>query len=46
VRVRIHPTAKAGGLSANVFVKPLIMVGDLGDPNAVERKRGFDDVTK
>lgn len=27
-------------------VKPLIMVGDLGDPNAVERKRGFDDVIK
>lgn len=25
-------------------VQPLILVGDLGDPNAVERKRGFDDV--
>jgi ABC-type sugar transport system substrate-binding protein len=25
-------------------VKPLIMVGDLGDPNAVLRKRGFDAV--
>lgn len=25
-------------------VKPLILVGDLGDPNAVERKRGFDAV--
>jgi ABC-type sugar transport system substrate-binding protein len=25
-------------------VKPLIMVGDLGDPNAVARKRGFDAV--
>jgi len=27
-------------------VTPLIMVGDLGDPNAVERKRGFDDIIK
>jgi inositol transport system substrate-binding protein len=25
-------------------VKPLIMVGDLGDPNAVGRKKGFDTV--
>jgi len=27
-------------------VTPLIMVGDLGDPNAVERKRGFDEAVK
>lgn len=27
-------------------VTPLIMVGNLGDPNAVERKRGFDDIIK
>jgi ABC-type sugar transport system substrate-binding protein len=25
-------------------IKPLIMVGDLGDPNAVNRKKGFDEV--
>ncbi len=25
-------------------IKPLIMVGDLGDPNAVNRKQGFDDI--
>lgn len=29
---------------ANKKMTPLIMVGDLGDPNAVARKRGFDKV--
>ena len=36
--------AKKRQASTGKKVKPLIMVGDLGDPNAVGRKKGFDTV--
>jgi inositol transport system substrate-binding protein len=42
--VRIHGAEGAGTFEHGEKINPLILVGDLADPNAVERRAGFMDV--